>query len=128
MLDEDVKFGFVKENIRYLNEHRGIWGGDQYLFRFDNNYGASVIKNEFSYGGSKGYWELMVIKWVGNNGWEMIEGVGAERIEAEWKVKRMENKILGDSVIGFLSDFEVAQILSSIKNDLKGVSEEEDCE
>lgn len=33
----------------------------QKLYQFKNGYGASVIKNQFSYGGDKGLWELAVI-------------------------------------------------------------------
>lgn len=41
--------------------------GIQYLFRFDNNYGASVIKSPYSYGGKDDLWELVVIKWDGDD-------------------------------------------------------------
>jgi hypothetical protein len=34
----------------------------QYLFHFDNGYGASIIKSKYSYGGRQGLWELAVLK------------------------------------------------------------------
>ncbi len=34
----------------------------QYRFSFENGYGASVIKHEFSYGGPEDLWELAVLK------------------------------------------------------------------
>ena len=37
-------------------------GAVQKLYRFANNYGASVVKGEHTYGGEEGLWELAVIK------------------------------------------------------------------
>lgn len=36
-------------------------GGIQYIAKFDNGYGASIVKNQFSYGGGAGLWELAVL-------------------------------------------------------------------
>ena len=46
---------------------REINGGIQKLFKFENGFGASVVKHDFSYGGKAGKWELAVIKWDGDN-------------------------------------------------------------
>jgi hypothetical protein len=35
-------------------------GGEWYEYTFDNGYGASVIRNAYSYGGSSGKWEVAV--------------------------------------------------------------------
>ena len=43
-------------------EANAMHGGGQLLFRFDNGYGASVIRHNFSYGGREGLFELAVIK------------------------------------------------------------------
>jgi hypothetical protein len=47
--------------------------GIQKLYRFSNNYGASVIKHQYSYGGPKGLWELAVILFNSedNNDWAL---------------------------------------------------------
>lgn len=37
-------------------------GGDSLVMLFPNNYGVSVIRNPYSYGGPEGLWELAVIK------------------------------------------------------------------
>lgn len=36
-------------------------GGEQWLFRFPNGYGASVIRSHMSYGSDFGLWEIGVI-------------------------------------------------------------------
>jgi len=40
--------------------------GIQYIAKFPNNYGASIVKHSFSYGNEKGLWELAVIKYDPN--------------------------------------------------------------
>ena len=39
-----------------------LMGGVHYLFRFENGYGASVIKTSYSYGHERDLWELAVVK------------------------------------------------------------------
>jgi hypothetical protein len=36
-------------------------GAVQKLYKFANNYGASVVKGEHTYGGDEGLWELAVV-------------------------------------------------------------------
>ncbi len=43
-------------------ETNNKFGGVQYLFRFENGYGASLINHEGSYGN-----EIAVIEWMGAN-------------------------------------------------------------
>ena len=38
-----------------------IDSGVQHLYKFPNNFGASVIKTDYSYGGKRGLWELAVL-------------------------------------------------------------------
>ena len=40
--------------------------GEQWKFKFPNGYGASVLFANFSYGYSKGLFELAVVKWDGD--------------------------------------------------------------
>lgn len=72
-------------------------GGEQKLYRFDNGYGASVIRNQYSHGGSDGLWELGVIAWDGDK-WELT----------------YDTPITGN-VIGHLSDAHVEETLAKIK-------------
>lgn len=57
MTDTGPAEGFVG-----VPTERDRWpGGEQYKYRFDNGYGASVIRNGTSYGGESGLWELAVL-------------------------------------------------------------------
>lgn len=42
-------------NTDYINN------GVQHRYKFKNNYGTSVVKHDFSYGGKNGLWELAVL-------------------------------------------------------------------
>ena len=42
-------------NTDYINN------GVQHRYKFDNGYGASVVKHDYSYGGQDGLWELAVL-------------------------------------------------------------------
>ena len=46
---------------KYLLNTEYINNGVQHRFKFDNDYGASVIKHDYSYGGKNGLWELAVL-------------------------------------------------------------------
>jgi hypothetical protein len=41
--------------------------GVQHVFRYDNGYGASVIRNDHSHGGQFGLYELAVIQFTSPN-------------------------------------------------------------
>lgn len=42
-------------------EHPRVRDGEQHVYKFSNGYGASVIRNPYSYGGSEGLYELAVL-------------------------------------------------------------------
>jgi len=48
----------VDWNVKTYPIHDGV--GKE--FKFENGYGASIVKHSFSYGGKKGLWELAVLK------------------------------------------------------------------
>lgn len=69
----------------------------QYIFKFDNDYGASVIKNIGSYGYEHDLWELAVLIFV--NGEAAIT---------------YDTPITHD-VVGYLTDVAVCSLLSDIQ-------------
>lgn len=44
---------------------------DQVVFRFPNGYGASIVQGAYTYGGSKGLFDLGVIRWEGEH-WKLV--------------------------------------------------------
>ena len=68
-------------------------GGEQRHFRFDNGYGASVIRNPRSYGGDKDLFELAVLDAQGHLTYDTP---------------------VTDDVIGWLSEAEVQDTLAQI--------------
>lgn len=87
----------IRDTLSEVNgvfEINGLNGGWQVLFKFDNGYGASVIKSMFSYG-----IELAVIKFNENNDWSLC----------------YETEITND-VIGHLNKDDLLLLLERIKN------------
>lgn len=80
-----------------LYSERSVNGGIQKLYKFDNNYGASVVKHAYSYGGPSGKWEIAVIIFEGD----------------DWDITY--HTPITDDVIGHLSDDGVEDILRQIK-------------
>lgn len=78
-------------------EYRGGRHGEQWTFEFDNKYGASVIKCDYSYGGSEGLFELAVL----------------------YDDDLCYSTPITDDVIGYLTEDEVSALLDSIER-LKG--------
>lgn len=72
-----------------------ILNGIKATINFDNGYGASVIKNAFSYGGSAGFYELGVTK--------------DEQLH-------YDNPVANGDVVGWLEEEEVSNLLIEIQN------------
>lgn len=74
-------------------------GSSQKVYRFKNNYGASVVRSPTSYGGREGLLELAVIKFKGKSD--------------DFKIN-YRTPITSD-VIGYLTTGEVEDILTRIE-------------
>ena len=44
-----------------LKDTNFINDGVQHIYKFENGYGASVVKHDYSYGGKSGLWEIAVL-------------------------------------------------------------------
>ena len=78
---------------------RELNGGIQYIFRFNNNYGASVVKHSGSYGYEADLWELAVLEFNGSGIWDWDLTYDTE---------------ITDDVLGWLNDMVVYEVLSKI--------------
>ena len=65
--DDIEKVSFFDDDVNY---------GKHYIFKFENGYGASVIKNNMSKGFDKDLWELAIIKFenpiISEKGFEIV--------------------------------------------------------
>jgi hypothetical protein len=87
MTFEDLKFTDTKFN-----------NGIQSVVRFENNYGASVIKHDYSYGSKQGLYELAIIKYDESGDWGLCYDTP-----------------LTNDVLGYLSEAEITTYLMQIE-------------
>ena len=87
-----------------LIETKDNHGGIQYIHKFENGYGASVVMNEYSYGHENGLFELAVLVFTVN------PETGKERQKITYTTP------ITDSVLGYLTDEEVEETLKKIEN------------
>ena len=78
-------------------------GGEHWVYRFPNNYGASVIRTIFSYGNSKGLYELAVTQWAAD------EATG----DYDWSI--VYTTPITDDVIGSCTAEDINKLLNQIK-------------
>lgn len=83
---------------KYIIHESRINGGIQKIYKFDNGYGASVVRYPFSYGGAQGLWEMALLSFD----------------DISWHITYREDFANGD-VAGYLSDKDVLELLEWIK-------------
>lgn len=81
----------------YESKKNPFLDGTQHLYKFPNGYGASVIRNTFSYGGPE-LSELAVLKWTGDTH------------------DLCYDTEITDDVIGYLADDEIEPLLERIRD------------
>lgn len=72
--------------------------GHHYIFRFTNNYGASVIRNRGSYGNEQDLWEMALIFFDEDGNWDLTY-----------------ERDFDDDVKGYLTDDDVIELLEKIE-------------
>ncbi|MBQ0142245.1 MAG: hypothetical protein KBT06_05520 [Prevotellaceae bacterium] len=102
MMEINYNLTINKEFEQYLIERTerkvafptfGMDTNVQYRFKFPNGYGASVIKGSGSYGGTLNLWELALLGMDGH---------------------LLYTDLVGNDVLGFLTDSEVNKVLEMI--------------
>lgn len=87
-----------KFNTYMIKKFNDELGGVHYIFRFPNNYGASVIKGKYTYGGSEDLWEMALIFCFDEDGhWDLVY-----------------ERDFDEDVIGYLTDEQVNELLGKI--------------
>jgi hypothetical protein len=61
----------IKDYTCYIIDFNSINKGMQLIFRFDNNFGLSVVCHSFSYGRHDNKFEIAVIKFDSDNSWDI---------------------------------------------------------
>jgi hypothetical protein len=87
-----MTFNDLKFNPTQINS------GIQSIVKFENNYGASVVKHDYSYGGKDGLYELAVIQYDENGDWDICYDTP-----------------ITDDVLGYLTEDNVTDYLTQIK-------------
>ena len=73
-------------------------GNDQLLIRFGNGYGMSIVRGPLSYGGSEGFYEVAVTKFVGETD--------------EWSL--CYETPITDDVIGWLNESDLPELAERV--------------
>lgn len=92
--DQFDKYLFEAKSGRYIDSEEL-----QYIFKFENGYGASVVKNIGSYGNRQDLFELAIIRFTDEFTWNLC----------------YSTEITND-VIGYLTNDGVLYLLERIKN------------
>lgn len=96
-IDTELDYKWFKKNLFNVLACDGE-DAIRYIFRFKNGYGASVIKNRYSYGHEDNLWELAVIVFINTRKWHLCYDTP-----------------ITDDVEGYLSNRQVRALLKRIK-------------
>lgn len=61
----------IKDYNKYIVDIRAFNNGMGVIFRFDNDYGLSVVSHSFSYGNSSNEFEIAVLKFKDDDDWSL---------------------------------------------------------
>lgn len=69
---------------KFLVKKLSAHDGPHFLYRFPNDYGASIVCHSFSYGGEEGLFELAVIVWENENDYKLVYDTPVTDDVLEW--------------------------------------------
>ena len=94
------KFNLIIKYMKAITDVivRSLNGGTQTLVFFENGYGASVVKHNFSYGSDEGLFEIAVLAGSKDN----------------WRITYDTD--ITEDVLGYLNDNDVANVLEQISD------------
>ena len=95
MMYTKLKYDKFEKYLYKVREESNL----HYIFKFNNGYGASVIKNIMSYGHAQDLFELAVIEFIDEFTWKICCSIE-----------------ITDDVLGYLTDDDVLDLLERIKN------------
>lgn len=84
----------------YSGPHK-LFGGKCLLFRFPNDWGASVVRHQSSKGGIEGFWETALVSFPEN--------------DSNNYIIRLDTSLMSNTV-GYLFIDEVLELLDQIKS------------
>lgn len=91
----------IKEYNKYIIDFNSINNGMQIVFRFNNNYGISVVSHSFSYGTDDGKFEIAIIEFNSED-------------DRDWNITY--NTHITDDVLGYQSKGDVMNIVLRTMN------------
>lgn len=89
--------------------------GMQYIFRFPNNYGASVVKSYGTMGYEQDKWELAAILFDNDDN-VIEESSDITTLTNDWIIVYPPSIFTDRTPLGYLTDKQVYNILKDIKN------------
>ena len=89
----------IQVPIAPIASRSGMSGGTQDIYRFENGYGASVVRNDYSYGGPD-LFELAVVRFKGPG-------------DYDWKLTYKTP--ITEDVIGYLTPEAVKDLLVQVQ-------------
>lgn len=89
--------------------------GIHYIFRFPNNYGASVVKQYGCYGYENDKWELAAILFDNDDN-DIEESSDTTTLTNDWMIVYPRSIFQNRTPLGYLTDKQVYNILKDIKS------------
>jgi len=86
----------IKQYNKYIIDFNSINNGMQIVFRFDNNYGLSVVSHSFSYGNKQEKFEIAIIKFNSED-------------DDDWNI--MYDTPITDDVLGYQSKGDTLDVI-----------------